>query len=94
MKTLLIFLILVFAVSSCNKSDSSNHEKKSAETSDTEIKKRELDLSERELPLKERELELQKTESNIDENEIKGDFPEASARVLTDEDLRNKIPGN
>jgi len=49
-------------------------------------------LRERELALKERELELQKTEDNRDENEIKGDFPEASASVLTDEDLRNKIP--
>ncbi|MBK6771852.1 MAG: hypothetical protein IPG78_06985 [Ignavibacteria bacterium] len=51
-------------------------------------------MRERELALKERELELQKTEDNRDENEIKGDFPEASARVLTDEYLRNKIPGN
>ncbi|MEO8666198.1 MAG: YARHG domain-containing protein [Ignavibacteria bacterium] len=90
MKKLIIIPILLLQIlSSCNKKDSDE----STTKKDLELKEKELELKERELALKEKELE-NKSSSPV-AGEIKGsgtigDYPEVSLTKLTTADLENK----
>ena len=88
--TLLVLFVFVLFLNSCRNrgkvEDTQNIQQ--PETSQNDLKKKELELKEKELQIREQELKQKKEQSSKDEySSVPGDYPEASSRYLTANDL-------